>query len=508
MRLNDKQALLDWDDYKKTILASTSVDHNETEEERTKRIARLEADPEAWFKYYFPSYCTAEPAPFHKAGTRRILEHEQWYEVRAWSRELAKTARAMMEDIFLTLVKGRRNVLYISNSWDNACMLLEPVKINLESNHRIINDYGEQSGLYNWETGNFKTNGGASWRAIGAGQSPRGSRNEYARPDIINVDDIDTDEEARNQERINTKWDWIEKALIPTVSVSGRYLIRFNGNIISKDSTIVKASKKASFFSVVNIRDKHGKSTWPEKNTEADIDKILSFISWKAQQTEYFNTPVEDGDIFKQETWGTVPSLNRFRFLVAYADPSTSNKDKPKKGVSYKSLFLLGALDGKCYVIYGFLQQVSNAHFVDWFYEIEKYVKGRAQVYNYIENNTLQDPFFEQVFKPLFAEKAKEKGFVIPVIGDDRKKPDKFIRIEGNLEPPYRNGTLIFNIAEKNNPNFTTLVDQFHAVNPQLSAPADGPDCIEGGKFIIDSKTRAMAPVTTVPFNAKHKNRM
>jgi len=34
------------------------------------------------------------------------------------------------------------------------------------------------------------------------------------------------------------------------------------------------------------------------------------------------------------------------------------------------------------------------------------------------------------------------------------------------------------------------LREQFELVNPQLSAPADGPDCIEGGVFIINSKNQ------------------
>jgi hypothetical protein len=510
MQVKDRQALMDWDDYKKTILATTSIDHNETDTEREKRIKKLEADAEEWFKFYFPAYCTAEPADFHKKGTKRLMANDKWYEVRAWSRELAKTARAMMEVLYMNLVKGRKNTLYVSNSYDNACNLLMPIMINLETNSRIINDYGIQCGLYTWEVGNFKTNGGKSFRAIGAGQSPRGTRNEEARPDIIVVDDIDTDEEARNQQRIDEKWKWIEKALIPTVSVSGNYLILFNGNIISKDSTIVKASKKASHFDVVNIRDKHGKSTWPQKNSEEDIDKILSFISWASQQTEYFNTPVEEGNIFKEETYGKIPSLSKFRFLVAYGDPSPSNKDnkavKNKKG-SYKAVWLVGFTDNKYYVIKGFLAQTNNSNFVDWFYELDKFVDGRVLVYKFIENNTLQDPFFEQVFKPLFLERAKEKGYYISVNGDERKKPDKFVRIEGNLEPAYRNCQLVFNIDEKDNPHMETLIQQFKAFNPQLTAPADGPDCIEGAKFVIDSKIMTSAPTTTAPRTHSHKYR-
>jgi zona occludens toxin (predicted ATPase) len=94
----------------------------------------------------------------------------------------------------------------------------------------------------------------------------------------------------------------------------------------------------------------------------------------------------------------------------------------------------------------------------------------------------------------LFAEAAKKHGSPIGIIQDDREKPDKFSRIEGNLEPINRNGLLIFNEAERGNPNMLRLEEQFLLVNPRLSAPADGPDCIEGGKWIIDQKNATLAP--------------
>jgi len=294
--------------------------------------------------------------------------------------------------------------------------------------------------------------------------------------------------------------------LIPTVSVAGNWLILFNGNIIAKESTIVKASRMADYFSIVNIRDKEGKSTWAAKNSEEDIDKILSKISFISAQTEYFNNPVEEGTVFKEIVWDKVPPLNRFKFLVAYGDPAPSNKEN--KTGCFKSIFLIGCLDGKFYIITGFLNKVNNSRYVDWYYDIEDFVRQRSHIYNYIENNSLQDPFFEQVFTPLFNEKAKEKGHYISINPDPRKKPDKFVRIEGNLEPLNRNSKLIFNEAERQNPNMILLESQFKAVDPKLSAPVDGPDCIEGGIFIINSKMRAMAPMTSVPrSNIKNKKR-
>lgn len=493
LNIDDRQALRDWDEFRKGIIEATVVDDTETHAERLKRIARLEADDEAWFAYYFPSYVKSPPAKFHKAGTKRVMENSRWYEVRAWSRELAKSTRSMMEITKLALTGKVRNVLLISNSGDNAERLLMPFMINLESNQRIINDYGVQVKPGSWEIGEFTTMGGCSFRALGAGQSPRGTRNESFRPDVILVDDIDTDEETRNPDRIQKKWEWIEQALIPTISISGNYRIIFNGNIIAKDCCITRAIKKANHVDIINIRDKNGVSSWPEKNTEADIDNILSLISSASAQKEYFNNPISEGETFKEITWGKIPPLHVFPFLIDYSDPAPSNNTKSNAN-SYKSNFLIGILAGKVYVIKGYLDRVTNAEFVDWFYFIDEYVDNKTQVYNYIENNKLQDPFYQQVFIPLFAKARDKWGKMIGISPDERKKPDKFARIEGNLEPINRAGNLILNIAEKDNPHMQRLEEQFKMVNPRLQAPADGVDCVEGGYFIANQKYIQLTP--------------
>lgn len=484
----DKQLIKDWEEYYSQFISDVEVDSSESEIERQKRIAHLEANPEEWFKYYFPKYCTAEPAPFHIAATKRLFAHRRWYEVRAWSRELAKSVRSMFEVLYLALTGRIRNFLLVSNSYDNACRLMLPFRMQLEKNLRIINDYGEQKVEGHWEDGEFIAKCYCSFRALGAGQSPRGTRNEAARPDFILIDDIDTDEECRNPDRIKQKWDWIEQALIPTVSVSGDVRILFNGNIIAKDCCIARAGKAADKFDIVNIRDKNGRSSW-SKNSEEDIDFILSKISTRAKQQEYYNNPLSEGDVFKELTWGKVPKTNRFRYIIIYGDPSPSNS-KNKAG-SMKAIIAVGLLDGTYYILDCRLDHATNAEFVDWFYDInEGFGNTTAQLYNYVENNTLQDPFYEQVFTPLFATKAKERGFQLNMVPDIRKKPDKFSRIEGNLEPLNRTGRLVFNEAKRGNPHMERLAEQFLLVTPQLKAPADGPDCVEGGVFIAGQKAR------------------
>ena len=122
------------EEYRDNIRKATPVDTTETYAQQQERIKRLEANPEEWFKYYFPNFAYAEPAPFHKRSTKAVLAHPEYYIVRAWSRELSKSTRTMMEVLYLTLTKQKKNVILVSNSYDNAVRLLLPYKSILENN--------------------------------------------------------------------------------------------------------------------------------------------------------------------------------------------------------------------------------------------------------------------------------------------------------------------------------------------------------------------------------------
>lgn len=482
--ITNKQALQIWNDFVENIRKSTALLTGETEAQQRRRMGLLEADPELWFRYYFPQYCYAEAADFHKKATKRILNNLEWYEVRAWSRELAKSTRTMMEVLYLCLTAKKKYVLMISNSFDNAERLLMPFKGNLEANQRIIHDYGHQELPGSWTSSEFTTRKGVAFRALGAGQSPRGTRNEEARPDVILFDDLDTDEDCRNPEIIEKKWRWIEDAAIGTRSLSKNTSIIFCGNIIAKDCCVVRAQEFADKTDIINIRDAEGKSTWPQKNTEEHIDRVLSQKSYLSVQREYYNNPIEDGTVFKEITYGKCPPLKSLPFAVVYADPSPSNKDRPtsraKVQNSCKAVVIIGYANLKFYVYKAFVDVTTNSTFVGWLYATHKYIGDKTQPYIFIENNGLQNPFYEQVLLPLIFEMGAANGGVIGVTPDDRDKPDKYFRIEGTLEPLNRMGLLIFNEDEKEDPNMKRLEAQFKSVSAN-SKTMDGPDAVEGG---------------------------
>ncbi|MEQ1677973.1 MAG: hypothetical protein ABL876_14795, partial [Chitinophagaceae bacterium] len=505
------QAIQQWSEYVENIRKQTALFEGETEEQQRKRIKLLEADHELWFKYYFPQYCYAEPADFHKEASLRILKNAEWYEVRNWSRELAKDVRTMMEVLYLVLTKKKRYMLMISNSYDNAEKFLKPYQGNLQANQRIINDYGVQELPGSWSAGDFVTRKGCAFLALGAGQSPRGTKNEEVRPDIIVFNDIDTDEDCRNPDIIEKRWQWIEKAAIGTRSISKPTLIVFLGNIIAEDCCVVRANTTADFVHVVNIRNENGESSWPQKNTEEMIDRVLSLVSYNAQQQEYYNNPIDEGKVFKEMTYGPCPPLRDLSFVVIYADPSPSNRDRPgikaKVQNSCKAVVIVGYLNNKYYIYKAFVDTTTNATFIDWLYATRTECGTSTQPYFFIENNTLQNPFYEQVLLPLIHAKGKEPGkTVLGISPDTRAKPDKYFRIEGTLEPLNRMGCLILNEKEKENPHMKRLEAQFKSVSAN-SKTMDGPDAVEGAVFITQQKITVQSvgavKVFKRPANAK-----
>lgn len=154
------------------------------------------------------------------------------------------------------------------------------------------------------------------------------------------------------------------------------------------------------------------------------------------------------------------------------------------------------------------MAQALNAEFIDWYVQLLAFVGGRAPVYCYMENNKLQDPFFQQVFKPLVAKVRREQGVQLYIRGDEEKKTDKATRIEANLEPMNRAGNLILNEAERDNPHMKELLDQFTLFTLSLRYPADGPDAVEGGNRIIDEiQHRAEPPVTRSRADIRTRNK-
>lgn len=495
MAQNTRDALRDWQLHNEEVRQQTAVNRSESRAVQLARIARARKDYAFFVEYYFPHFAKCPSGKFQIRAANRILKIKNLKAVFKWARAHAKSTHM---DVFIPLwlkcqvVREMNVMVIVGKSQDNANTLLADLQSELQFNQRYINDFGEQYNSGHWAEGNFVTRDGCAFFALGRGQSPRGLRYRDQRPDYIVIDDLDDDELTLNASRVSKLTDWVKEALFGTLD-GGRGRFIMVGNLIGKDSVLARISETEGVeVSQVNIYDKNGNITWKEKWTKDEVQEMEKFMGYRSFQKEYMNNPLIEGAVFNELTFGEVPPLQKFHFLLAYADPSPSNNVNDRKN-STKALWLMGYHDNKMYVITGFLDRVTNDEFVDWFYAADSYVNNKTQLYNYIENNTLQAPFFDQVFMPLFYKKGVESGYHIGVLPDTRKKPDKFSRIEGGLEPWVRTNRLVFNIQEKDNPHMKRLVEQFKMFSPGMKAPADGPDAIEGGVWIINQKMATLS---------------
>ena len=489
MTQEEKKKRLEWEAFLKDIANATPAEADLNEAEKARKKAKLEKSPIEWIRYFFPNYAKYDFAKFQIKAINRLINNDDWYEVLSWSRELAKSTIVMFVVMYRVLTGRNHNVILAAATQDAAERLLRPYKGNFEANGRLKAFYGDLVNPGLWKGTEFVLKNGASFLGVGAGNAPRGSRTEAVRPDILLLDDFDTDADCRNKTILDNKWDWWEGALYPTKSVSEPTLIIFCGNIIAKDTCVARAGAKADHWDVINIVDKDGNSSWPQKNKPEHIARIKQQISAKTFQQEYMNNPISEGKIFKNLPYGKVPALNKFKFIVVYGDPAYSNSTTAKKN-SKKAVFAIGWLKGTYYIIKGFCTNDSNNNYIEWYYSLKEWLGNTVPVYFVQENNTLQNPFFEQVFMPIVREKNTLKNDTLHLRPDSRQKGDKATRIEASLEPLDREGRLIFNEQEKDNPHMQELVDQFKLFEMHLPYCADGPDCVEGGVFYINAKIR------------------
>jgi hypothetical protein len=233
----------------------------------------LEADVEAWFQYYFPHYCTAPAANFHREATQRVVSEQNWYEVRRWSRYLGVTTRTKMEVLYVLLTGKKKSVLIASSTQKSAEKILSAYMHELEHNQRLIEDYGHQIA-------------NVILTAIGVDVSLCGVP---VRPDVVLFIEIDTEINSTELVTIERRWHW---ALRTSAVYDHLCLVIWCGHAFGEDSCIKRAQKNADIVSIVNIVDQNGISTWPEKNSDAHIAKLMGVLPFYICQREYFNNPL------------------------------------------------------------------------------------------------------------------------------------------------------------------------------------------------------------------------
>lgn len=483
------------------IKKSSKVDINETPHARAARLTKIEKDYNSWFEYEFPNYAKVKCSWYQRKLANAIIANPQIKALAAIFRSGGKSVHIDLGiPLYLYLVKhDLRYMLLIGETEPKALKLLSAIQAQLQYNERLKNDYGNKFQAGDWSNGDFATVDGVRFQAIGYGSSPRGAREDDARPDYIVTDDIDSRKHVNNDVLMEDGVNYITEDVWGCFDAADGATERFvyANNNFHKNSitnrlkcyfeTQIKRAKlegeKCDYY-LLEVNAVKDLSTfepnWPEKTSTEYWRKKYNSTPYRSFMREYMNTHIADGSIFKAQdlVYGKMLPLDKYDALTFYGDLSY------KDAGDYKALILVGKAGREFHVIHTYLARGSRARCAQWLYDIyEKKRLERFNIHYLIEGLFAMDEFVND-----FDIEGDRRGYYIPVIADKSGKGNKCDRIE-SISGHFERHNVIFNEAEVGDPYLTTLIDQILAFAKGSKANDDGPDALHGAFSDLNKAT-------------------
>lgn len=501
MKKVEKDAILRWRLTSKEIANATGLNgKTETHVEKVKRLKKVKKAYNAFVSYYFPHYYKAVCADFHIEAAEKILADKNIFAILEWAREHAKSVHADILIPLWLLIHGElEGMILIGKSEGDACKLLGDLQAELQYNQRFIADYGEQFSFGSWEEGDFTTQGGINFTALGRGQSPRGVRNAEKRPNYCVVDDIDDDEIVYNQSRVSKVVDWLLSAVYGALAIKGARFVMV-GNRIHKQSILAHIvgdlnegdPKRENIYhsKIYAIDPKTKQPSWWQNFTLEQLSLKFQRMGYRLSQREYFHNPISEGKVFKKDWIHYKPmrlTKGEYEHIIVYTDPSF----KESKKSDFKATVVVGKKGKEFHIIRAFVRQCSVGEMVRWQYELYDWLEARFKggtTYDfYMEANFIQDILLDD-----FKAEGELRNYQLPLIGDKRDKPNKAARIE-SASVFWERGEVFYNEDMKADRDMQTCIEQTLAFEPGSGVHDDAPDACEGAIWLLQRRARNSA---------------
>lgn len=223
------------------------------------------------------------------------------------------------------LFKNRSFVLLVSDTYDQAVMFLNDIKLELSDNEVLEDLFGKMTFEKDAENDIIvRTEDGNRFRIVAKGseQKVRGLKWNGKRPDLIICDDLENDEIVMNSERRLKFKEWFTGALLPCRSATG--VVRIVGTILHMDSLlenlmpkpsdrtyvvetplkVYSTRKKRSWISIkyrAHSKD-YSQILWPDNWTEERLrnerQRYVDIGMPEKYTQEYLNEPIDETRAF------------------------------------------------------------------------------------------------------------------------------------------------------------------------------------------------------------------
>lgn len=234
--------------------------------------------------YYFPEYFKYKIAGFQydmHEDLVRLIDRDISFLIWMMFRESAKTTLTKLFVCYCICFNKKKYINWDSYEKENAEAALFGVATTLQTNKKIIADFGQ---LY-WEDqkktkrsqlkriNNFVTANGVKCEAFSTQESTRGRVFNENRPDLFVLDDFETAKTKRSAAMIRNIIEHIDELL---GGLNNQASTIFLCNYISESGVVQyllnKAKQDPKFFTRRVDAEIDGEPAWPERHTMTDIE--------------------------------------------------------------------------------------------------------------------------------------------------------------------------------------------------------------------------------------------
>ena len=230
-------------------------------------------------RHCFPTALRKSTPPFHKDVYANLANDDKRRVLIAAPRGTAKsTVTTLIFPLWRIAFKKTDEDLFIviiSESQTQSINFLSRIKYHLTHSDKFSSIFGDlgPTTARRWTNNDIVLANGARIIAVGTGQRVRGFIEGDTRPNLIIVDDFESELNAFTPEARAKNRKWITEAVIPSLSDEGK--IAMIGTVISEDCFLYWA-KDSPAWNVLwySIWDEDEKSIWPERFPKSRINEI------------------------------------------------------------------------------------------------------------------------------------------------------------------------------------------------------------------------------------------
>ena len=261
-----------------------------SEEAQAARLAKATQQTREGFEFfartYFPHYVKLPNSKLHDYLYDRlpaILRNPkgQTDAIAAPRGEAKSTICSQIFVIWCVVNDWKHYPCIIMDAFDQASVMLEAVKAELEFNQRLLMDFPAATGVGRvWQSAVAVTRNNVKIEAFGSGKKIRGRRHGPHRPDLVILDDIENDENVANPAQRDKLEKWLDKGVMKLGGAADKFDVVYIGTVLHYDSVLARKLKNAfwrrrSFKAILQWPDNmHLWDSWEAIVREEDIPLI------------------------------------------------------------------------------------------------------------------------------------------------------------------------------------------------------------------------------------------